>query len=101
MNPTCTTSIPKLHHEFGKMMVTGKTIDYSKLQKVLHNIEVAISLIKSETYQEEIQKYRPSNTKIMKTVQWKCRCCVSGHSIGYDISQIVATVPPEGISTLT
>jgi len=92
MNPTCTDSKPKLHHELGKMMVTGKTIDYRKLQKILHDIEVAISLINSEAYQEEIRKYGTSKTKIMKTVQWKCRCCVSGHGIGYVSATLVATV---------
>jgi len=34
------------------MMVTGKATDYRKLQTILHDIEVAISLIKSEAYQE-------------------------------------------------
>ena len=68
MNPTCTNSKPKLHHELGKMMVTGKTIDYRKLQKILHDIEVVISLVKSEVYQEEIRKYRTSKTKITRTV---------------------------------
>jgi hypothetical protein len=74
------------------MIVTDKTIDYSKLKNIFHDIEVAISLIKSEAYQEEIRKYRTSKTKIMKTVQWKCRSCVSGHGIGYVSATLVATV---------
>jgi len=40
MNPICTNSKPKPHHEFGKMMVTGQAIDYCKLQNILHDIEV-------------------------------------------------------------
>jgi hypothetical protein len=48
MNPTCINSKPKLHHELGKMVVAGNTIEYRKLQKILHDIEVTISLIKSE-----------------------------------------------------
>jgi hypothetical protein len=74
------------------MMVTDKTIDYRKLKKNFHDIEVAISLIKSEAYQEEIRKYRTSKTKIMKTVQWNCRSCVSVHGIGYVSATLVATV---------
>jgi hypothetical protein len=56
MNPTCINSKPKLHHELGKMMVTGKAIDYRKLQNIPHDIEVAIFIIKSEAYQEDIRK---------------------------------------------
>ena len=69
-------------------MVTRKTIHYRKSQKILNDIEVEIFLIKSEAYQDEIRKYRQSKNKIMKTEQWKCRHCVSGHNIVYDISHI-------------